>query len=198
MNLEEALIFLKNLDELRITISGDIGSGKSTFAKHLEKELDISRISIGDLMREEAAKRGMTLIEFGKWQETDDSVDKMMDAKQTEVSKKYKKGIFEGRTAWHFVYKPTVTVFLSVEPKEGARRIFEDTNKNRDHFTSIDDVAKKNAIRKESEIKRYNDFYGINTYDKKHFNVFIDTTPLSIDDVFKQTVIEIAKYLKSA
>jgi CMP/dCMP kinase len=198
MTFNEALEQLKQTSPLRITVSGDIGSGKSTFAKHLAEELEIPRIYIGQFMREEALKRGITLEEFGKLQEEDDSIDREMDAMQKDASKKTDRGVFEGRTAWHFVEQPTVRIFLSVDPEIGAQRVFSDKkNSLRDKYNSLEEVKKRNTSRKASEKKRYWNYYQIDAYDHKNFDVVVDTSDIDIDNVFKETIIAIASFLPS-
>lgn len=196
MNYQEALDLLKKRETLRITVSGDIGSGKSTFSKHLAEELDIPRIYIGQFMREEAKERGITLDELNKLLEEDDEIDRLMDQKTHEVSKKEEKGIFEGRTAWYFTVKPDAKVFLSVDPDVSAQRIWEEKNDAlRDTYASIDDLKRANKERKKSEEARYHQYYNISAYDKKNFDIVMDTTDLTIDEVFEQTVIAIAEHI---
>jgi len=68
-----------------ITISGTPGSGKSTVAKIIQKELDAERIYVGGIRREIARKKGMTLQELNVYAqthpETDVDVDKYVRKK---------------------------------------------------------------------------------------------------------------------
>jgi len=54
-----------------ISISGTPGAGKGTLAKNLAAELGWPVFSMGDLRRQAAARRGMTLAEYNKLGETD-------------------------------------------------------------------------------------------------------------------------------
>ncbi|MBT4857214.1 AAA family ATPase [Candidatus Uhrbacteria bacterium] len=197
MTFDEALAKLKNASPLRITVSGDIGSGKSTFTKRLAAELDIPRTYVGQMMRDEAAARGLSLDDFNKLLNEDDEVDRRLDELQREKSVDIERGVFEGRTSWHFVVDPKITVFLSVDPDAAANRIWKDDNANRDAYESVDDLIKANVERKASEEKRYQAYYNISAYNLENFDVTIDTTPLTLDEVFEQTVIAIATHLHS-
>ncbi len=193
MTYKEALDKLKRAERLIITVGGDIGAGKSTFAKHLAEELEIPRIYVGQFMREEAAKRKITLDELGKLQEKDDSIDKYFDEMQRERSQHVQKAVFEGRTSWHFVEDPTVKVYLSVDPQVATDRIWRDRNDKRDQYGTKEALHAANEERKRSEIKRYQKYYGIDSYDIKNYDIVIDTTDLTIDEVFDKTIQEISK-----
>jgi len=69
-------IFINNLNlknyvrgKMRITISGPPGSGKGTVSKILAKHYHLKFYSVGDLRREAARKKGMTIEKFNKWSE---------------------------------------------------------------------------------------------------------------------------------
>lgn len=196
MTYDQALEKLKRAPRLIITVSGDIGAGKSTFAKHLAEVLDIPRVYVGQFTREEAAKRGITLDELSKLQETDDTLDRHFDEMQRERSRLVKKGVFEGRTARYFVENPTVTVYLSVDPHIATDRIWQDRSDKRDKYGTKETLQEANEMRKQSEIKRYETYYGIDVYDQSKYDVVIDTTTLDIDEAFQTGVIEIAKQIK--
>lgn len=198
MSFEEAFDFLRNRTPLRITVSGDIGAGKSTFAKHLASDLDIPRIYIGQLMREEAAKRGLTLDEFNAKLEEDDEIDRYMDALQTNKSKEYERGIFEGRVSWYFVESPDAKLFFTVNQHLAAERIFADKSDLRDTYGSVDELAKANEERKQSEETRYQNYYGISAYNPENFDLVIDTTEMNIQEVYEHTVICLAEFLQKA
>ncbi len=197
MTYEQAIAFLKTKTPLRISVGGDIGSGKSTFSKHLAEELNIPRIYIGQFMREEAKSRNMTLDAFNALLEEDDEIDRLMDQKTHETSKKEERGIFEGRVAWHFVEKPDAKVYFSVDAKVAAQRIWEEKDNHlRDQYESVDALMKANKARKQSEEARYHSYYAISAYEKKNYDVVTDTTESSIQQVFEETVIAIAEFVQ--
>ncbi len=196
MTFDEAIAKLNNTSPLRITVSGDIGSGKSTFAKQLAEKLEIPRNYVGQMMRDEAAAKGLSLDDFNKLLNEDDEVDRRLDELQREKSIHTERGIFEGRTAWYFVENPDVKVFLAVDPQAAAQRIWKDKNDNRDKYGSVEELVQANTERKASEEKRYQGYYNINVYDLENFDVVTDTSDLTIDEVFEQTVIAIARHLQ--
>lgn len=194
--MNPSLAFLKTLSPLRITVSGDIGSGKSTFAKHLADDLGIPRTYAGGLFREEAARRGITLDALSRLTLTDDTIDRALDELQRTKAREQDRGVFEGRTAWYFVEKPDVKIFFTVDPLMAAQRIFGDTNANRDTYHSVEEIMTANKERKESENTRYKAYYGIDAYDPSHFDLVIDTSRLTVEEVYTTTVEKMAKFLQ--
>ncbi len=196
MTFSEALAFLQTHNPLRVTISGAIGSGKSTVAERLATTLEIPRIYVGQMMRDEAKARGLTLDAFNTLLEKDDTIDRMMDAKQKEIGEATLRGIFEGRTAWYFIENTDCRVMLTVDETVSATRIFNDKAGNRDLYPTLEAVLKANETRKQNEIARYSRYYGIDIYDLDNYDIVIDTTPLSRDEVFETVVISIAEFLQ--
>ncbi|MBU1126073.1 MAG: cytidylate kinase family protein [Patescibacteria group bacterium] len=197
MTFEEALNMLKKRRVLRITVSGDIGSGKSTFAKRLAEELDMPRTYIGQIMRELAIERGVSLDELSAEFEKSDAGDRELDRIQQEKSREIKKGVFEGRVAWHFVEQPDVTLFLKVDPQVAAERVWQDKgNPLRDKYNSVEEIVAADEKRKQSEEARYNKFYGLSAYDLSNFDIVVDTTNLTIEEVFKNTIIRMGEFLQ--
>ena len=64
---------------LRITIAGDIGSGKSTVAKKIAEAVGLEPLSTGSIQRQLAQARGLTVLELNRVAEEDATVDKEID-----------------------------------------------------------------------------------------------------------------------
>ena len=63
----------------RITIAGDIGSGKSTVAKKLADWLGVEPLSTGGIQRQIAQQRRLSVLELNKLAEEDPSIDREID-----------------------------------------------------------------------------------------------------------------------
>ncbi len=168
---------------MKITISGLAGSGKSTIAKFLEKELNLKHYSVGDFMREIAARRGMTLAELGKVAETDPSVDRELDAMQKALDAK-DNFVLDSRLATLFVPSADVKFFLTCSDKVRAERIFKDHLVGRPGEKSLktsQEVLSSIKEREKSEALRYKNYYHYDYKDRKHYDLVLDTSKHTID-----------------
>jgi len=167
-----------------ITISGKSGSGKSTVAQEIAKQLDLKHYSIGDLMRQMAKDRNMSLAELGAKAEKDDSIDKELDKKQIELKEK-DDFVIDGRLTAFFLPNADVKVFLECDDKIRAERILRDERRD-EQGKNINEVIKKFNERESSERKRYENYYNVDFYDDKLYELVIDTTDISVKDVVKK------------
>ncbi len=175
-----------------ISISGSHGSGKSTIAKMLAEKLSWPRYYMGGLRREAAKKRGLSLTEYNKLGESDPSTDLEIDLFQEKLGKEKDNFIIEGRTSWHFIPQ-SLKIYFDVEKEEGAKRIFEHLKTDNDrnegkNLNTLEDVIKSVEERYESDKKRYKKYFNIDVYDKKNYDICIDTSNLKIEDVYKKAL----------
>lgn len=171
-----------------IALSGMPGSGKSTVAKQLAEKLGWPRYYIGGLRREAARKKGMTLEEYNKLGETDPTTDKEVDEMQKKLGQEQDNFIIEGRTSFYFIPQ-ALKIFIDVEEKEGAKRIWNDLQQNNKrnegkNLKSIEDVIKLNRERVASDKKRYQQYYGFDAYNKKNYDYTIDSTNMTTNEKF--------------
>ena len=184
-----------------ITIGGTAGSGKSTIARMLAEKLGWSYYYIGDLRREKAREKGMTLAEYNKLGENDPSTDIEVDEFQKKIAKKENNFIMEGRTSWHFI-PHSIKIYVDVDEKEGARRVWKELRNNHDKrnennkLKTLAEVLKNNRQRKKSDMKRYKKYYNINVYDSSHYDFIINTTNINKKEGFNKVYKHIRKRLK--
>ena len=86
-----------------ITITGHLGSGKSTIAKMLSKELGFTHYSTGDAQREIARQMGLTTLELNHLADHDASIDEKIDGVFKTLDASGKAYVIDSRLAWHFM-----------------------------------------------------------------------------------------------
>jgi predicted cytidylate kinase len=179
-----------------ITISGSAGSGKDTVGKIIAKKLNYKFYSMGDLKREKAERKGMTIEEYNKLGETDKSTDTEVDEYQAEIGKKNDNFVIVGRTSFHFIPK-SLKIFLDVDVKEAAKRIMSDKTRVGEKYKNIKDAVEKLKKRKVSDDKRYKKYYKLDIFDKKHYDLLMDTTEITPDEVADKIINFIKNYNKT-
>lgn len=169
-----------------ITISGAPGSGKSTVADLVAKKLGMKRYSVGGLMREIAAKRGVTILELSRLAEKDKTIDDELDTRQRALGRQ-DRIVVDSRLGFHFIPN-SLKVFLHVSPKEAARRIFAAGRKGEGENVTLAKTFGNIRKRKASERMRYKKLYGVDPYKKAVYDFYIDTTKLSPEEVAERIV----------
>src|SRR4030095_9636279 len=107
-----------------ITISGVPGSGKTTVAKLLAQRLGLPHVYAGDLYRQEARRRGLTLEQFNLLCERDHSIDRQLDAAMAERARQGDV-VLEGRLAGYLAADnqlAALKVWLDASDEVRARR----------------------------------------------------------------------------
>lgn len=164
-----------------VTLSGKAGSGKSTVAKLLAKKLKLEHYSIGDLMRDMARERKISLLELSKRAEKDKSIDTELDKKQIELGKK-DNFVIDSRLAAFFIPQADFKVFLDCDDKVRAERIMKD-NREIEKSKDAHEMIKGIKRREESERKRYKKYYNVDCYDKGLYDLVVDTSRVSVEGV---------------
>ncbi|MBI5065562.1 cytidylate kinase family protein [Candidatus Woesearchaeota archaeon] len=175
---------------MKITISGDVGSGKSSVAKLIAEKYKLKHYSAGDFARKLAKKKRITILELSKKAEQDKEIDKEIDASSKELANK-DNFILDGRMGFFFIPNST-KIFLKTKPEIAAKRIFKQKRKEEKEDVSLKETIKAVKRRSSSERKRYEKYYNLDYTNKKHYDLVIDTGNKTI----KETLEEIVKYFK--
>jgi len=167
-----------------ITITGDLGSGKSTVAKLLAKELGLKHYSSGDLFRSIAKKKGIDFMQMQKEGEKSSELDKEIDDYVKSLGKEQDDFIIDSRLGWHFIPN-SFKVYLTVNAKIGAQRILGH-KRDEEKAQSVDNMVTMNKQRRQSEEKRYQQYYGVSLTDMSNYDIVIDTSHISAKEVTKK------------
>lgn len=165
-----------NRREMIITISGDIGSGKSTTGKLLAKTLQYDYLSTGAIQRKIAEEMGLTTLELNILTEKMTEIDDRIDDYSRALNDSNERVVVDSRLAWHFIPK-SYKIYLLCKEQTAAERILNDTNRLSDEASdSLDNWIQKIRERRDSERRRFKTKYGIDFSDLSQYDQVIDST----------------------
>lgn len=167
-----------------ISITGKLGSGKSTICGILKEKYGYEIFSTGTINREFARSLGITTLELNERLKSDPALDKEIDGTVTRLSieKKDEKLIFDSRMAWYFA-KDTFKIFLTIDPMEAARRVMNNQRGAEERYESVDDACSGLIKRGNVERERFIQIYGVDYFDHNNFDLIVDTTGRTPDEI---------------
>ena len=171
-----------------ITLTGDLGSGKSTVSNILIKRLNYDYVYTGKIQREIANKYQMTTLELNQYAETHPEIDEEIDATFKSLNDSTDL-IVDSRLAWFFIPK-SFKVYLKTDILVAASRISNDRQRKNEKYISTEEAAQNIAARKASENKRYMEMYGADCSDLSNFNLIVDTSFTTPEEVADTIIAE--------
>jgi CMP/dCMP kinase len=183
---------------MHITITGNLGSGKSTICRLLNEKYHYEVYSTGKVQRELASQMNMTTLELNQLMCSDKKYDNMIDDATARISSenKDKDLIFDSRLAWHFV-EHSFKVFVSVSLEVAAERVMNDQRGEVEKYSSVEEAKKLLAERAATEKVRYKDIYNLNYMDFSNYNLIVDSTYCTPDKIVEIILKEAREYYKN-
>ena len=177
-----------------ITIWWKAGSGKWTVSKLLAKELGYEIISIWDMKRKLAAEMWINIIEFNKmWDDPDKSAEFDLKYEEYQKNLKLSDNIILDSRLWFYAQPPAFKILLDVDEEIAWERIFKaerDTDKHASKKHAIQQVKERNS----SDEGRYQKLYNVDLWDPNNYNLVIDTSERTPEEVLQIIVDEFKAY----
>lgn len=177
----------------KISLAGDLGSGKTTVGEILSQKYGLEKVSIGVIHRNLAKEYGMDVTEFNVYMETHPEIDEMLDNRLKAYENKDGKFLFDSRLAWHFV-PSSFSVYMKVSLETSAKRIIN-AGRSTEQYSSIEDAVAKLTERRASERLRYSTFYGVDIMDMNNYDLVVDTNGKTPEEVANEIITAFEKTL---
>lgn len=171
-------VILKN----KISITGDLGSGKSVVGNLIQKKLGFKVISTGVIQREIAARYQMTTLELNQYSETHPEIDDEIDSVFKELNYESEGLIVDSRLAWFFLFS-SFKVYMQTNFRTSAQRIMKDSNRKSESYHNLDEAVEFIKARKNSENSRFLQKYDANCNNFRNFDLLVDTSDASPEAV---------------
>ena len=166
----------------KITLTGDLGSGKSATSDILCSLTGYTFLSTGQIQRRLAAEMGIDTLEMNRRADKDPSIDEQIDGVFVRLNDDPAGYVVDSRLAWFFI-PGSFKVYLSVDTTVAAQRILSDPNRNSEQYQSVEEAVEKIKARKSSENARFLSKYGADCANWDNFDVVIDTTNRTREEV---------------
>lgn len=163
-----------------IAISGSPGTGTTTLSKLLATKLNWQHVYAGQIFRDMALARNMSLVDFNHYAAGHSEIDKELDKRMVQTARVMRDGVLEGRlSAWQVRQAgvPAVRVHLTAPEEVRAKRVAEREGK------TVPQALQENRARESSEGERYKEFYGVNPDDPALYDLVLDSSKLAPDEL---------------
>ena len=173
---------------LFITVSGPPGCGATTVCEGLSAALDCGYVSGGDIFRELADDRGMSLSQLiAKTDETDE-IDRALDQRLRTIAEKWgasnKPFVLESRLAgWLAGNRADLRIWLDAPEEVRVERTAD-----------REEMEAEMRVREVSEAGRYRSYYGIDVDDRSFYDLAINTARWSPEATLEMILSAIEEY----
>jgi cytidylate kinase len=168
-------IYEKHSGGLRVLLGGLSGTNTTEIAKGVAVEFGLTYVHAGQIFREMATVRGISLEELVEVLENKPEMEKEIDRNLVEAGMG-DDVLVQGRAiGWIFPRDPpAVRIWLTCDLEERLVRV-----QSREHHPRSPDNL---LYMDRSESRRYRKMYGIELNDFSPFDLVLDTTKLSVSD----------------
>lgn len=154
---------------LFITVSGPSGSGLTTLCEGLAEALDCGHVSGGEVFRELAEERDMSLTQFIAKASESDEIDREIDRRLATIAEKWgtanKAFVLESRLAgWLAGNRADLRIWLDAPEEVRVART-----------SGREEMGAEMRVRDVIDTKRFEDYYDVDLSDRSIYDLTINT-----------------------
>jgi cytidylate kinase len=173
---------------LFITVSGPPGSGVTTLCEGLAEAMDCGFISGGEVFRELADERDMSLSQFIAKASENEDIDRAVDRRLRTIAEKWgaanKAFVLESRLAGWLAGNRADLRFWLDAPEE--IRV--------DRTADREEIGAEMRVRDVIDVKRYESYYGIDLSDRSIYDLCINTARWTPENTLDLALTAIESY----
>ena len=173
---------------LFLTVSGPPGCGATTVCEALSAAMDCGYISGGQIFRDLAAERGMSLTRFLAEADASDEIDRALDRRLQTIAEKWgtanKAFILESRLAgWIAGNRADLRIWLDAPEEVRVAR-------TRDR----EEMEAEMRVREVLEAGRYEHEYGVDISDRSFYDLAVNTARWDPEGVVDLVLTAVERY----
>lgn len=179
-----------------ISLSGDLASGKGTVSNILTADLNYGIYRNGEYFRKLAKEMGMDVTSFNVYVKEHPEIDRQIENSAAEYAKQNDNFVIDERLGWYAVPE-SFKVYLKVDLDVSAQRAFYDEKrKSTEKFNTVEEQKQDIIRRYNYENERYWNLYQIRKNDMSNYDLVVDTTDKTPEEVAKIIEEEYSKWLE--
>jgi cytidylate kinase len=173
---------------LFITVSGPPGCGATTLCTQLAAAMSCPYVSGGDIFRDIAEERGMSLTQLSAKAQESDEIDRALDRHLREIAEQWgmanKPFILESRLAgWIAGDRADLRIYLDAPDEVRKSRV-----------SDREETAAEMGVREVGEAGRYESYYEIDSESVDFYDLHLNTARWSKRSVFEIVRAAIDEY----
>jgi cytidylate kinase len=187
--MEEDAAVGRSVDSnLFITVSGPPGCGATTLCEGLSRSLDCGYVSGGDIFRELAEERGMSLSQLIAKADESDEIDRALDRRLRTIAEQWgtanKAFVLESRLAgWLAGNRADLRIWLDAPEEVRVERTAD-----------REEMEAEMRVREVSEAGRYESYYGIDVSDQSFYDLRVNTARWSPEALLEIVLTAVEEY----
>ena len=134
----------------KITLSGEVASGKTTVGKLLAERLNYEFISLGTIIREKADAEGLSIVDFQKKCQNDPGMDLEIDKDFSNFCNERDQLVIDYRMGFHFI-EEAFHIYLKISEENAVERL----KSAKRHNESFETVRERNDSFKNQFLNAY-------------------------------------------
>lgn len=181
-----------------ISIAGDLASGKGTVSTIIGEQLNYSIYRNGEYFRKLAKEHKMDVTTFNEYVFKHTEIDRQIENSAYEYSLTHDNFVIDARLGWYAVPE-SFKVYLTVDIDVAAKRAFNDQDtmrKSTESFSTVEEQKNDMIKRMKLENKRYFEVYGVHKEDLRNYDLVVDTTKRTPQEVAKIIIDKYTEWLK--
>ena len=179
-----------------ISLAGDLAAGKGTVSKILIKDLDYGIYRNGEYARKLARDMGLDITSFNAYLVDHPEIDLQIEKSASEYAKDHDNFIIDARLGWYAVPE-SFKVYLRVDIDVAAQSAFKDSDrKSSESFATVEEQKVDMQKRFKMENERYWNLYHVRKEDMSNYDLVVDTTNMTPEEVAEEIKREYRKWLE--
>jgi len=173
---------------LFLTVSGPPGCGATTVCEALSDAMDCGYVSGGEIFRELAEERGMSLTQFGAEADRSDEIDRALDRRLRTIAEQWgaanKAFVLESRLAgWIAGDRADLRIWLDAPEEVRVER-------TRDR----EEMGAEMRVREVLEAGRFEHYYDVDISDRSVYDLAINTARWDPEGVVDLVLTAVERY----